>query len=280
MFKDNISKHSFIKGDYNGFAGYGLVYKIARSPNGGWRARLDTSGRRTEYYKQGLAPSEFEGRTLDELSRTLDAIFNTVADYEWAKPKARRLRNPDDPRDTSWLKKKLPPLNQDREAELESLDTEIKPFPRASKRVDKFSGSVSFCEDGGECSGGAQWGRGVQNRLISNLESPLARYAPKAEVTRFVIKRPDDLATLTLVYGYDPLMRFGEGGFFCDIYRRFSEKESPEKLVDIGWRLKDIGNKDVLSAIEEYGFLDQIPLRHLADLKRGRPFIRDNTSKH
>ena len=105
MFKDNISKrNSFFEG-YNGFAGYDLVYRIARSPKGGWLARLDTSGRRTEYYKKGIVPSEFEGRTLSELSRELNVIFNTVGDYEWAKPKAKRRRNPDDPRDTSWLPK-------------------------------------------------------------------------------------------------------------------------------------------------------------------------------
>ena len=43
MFKDNISKrNSFFEG-YIGFAGYDLVYMIARRPKGGWLARLKNS---------------------------------------------------------------------------------------------------------------------------------------------------------------------------------------------------------------------------------------------
>lgn len=69
----NIDKSAFRKGEYSGYTGYGL-YEIARSRVGGWRARLRESDRRSEYYANGLLPSEFEGRTLDEVSHELDAI--------------------------------------------------------------------------------------------------------------------------------------------------------------------------------------------------------------
>ena len=69
----NIDKSAFRKGEYSGYTGYGL-YEITRGRAGGWRARLRELDRRSDYYANGLLPSEFEGRTLDEVSHELDAI--------------------------------------------------------------------------------------------------------------------------------------------------------------------------------------------------------------
>jgi hypothetical protein len=173
-----------------------------------------------------------------------------------------RRANPDDPNDTSWIPKRRAPLARSYETELESYDTEIKPLEDTELRAR----AKKFLAGGND----------LKQSLIASLQSPLAKYAPPAPITRFRVEVPDNRV---FVYGYDPHLRFGEGAFFCDLYQLLSDDESAKKLVGIAWELKDIGNNDVLSVIEDYDLSQYIPFEHLANLQRGKPFDRaDNPS--
>jgi hypothetical protein len=201
--------------------------------------------------RRRVPPSDIEG-----------AEKVTQATIDAARKQNPRAQNPDDPYDKSWVPKRRAPLKREHETELESYDTEIKPLEDAALRA--------------RAKKSLEEGNALKRAITAKYESPLAKYAPRAAVTRFRVEVPDNRV---FVYGYDPLLRFGEGAFFCDLYQRFSDNDEPKKLVDIGWKLEDIGNNEVLSVIEDYDLSEYIPFEHLANLQRGKPFDRTDNPR-
>lgn len=182
------------------------------------------------------------------------------------KASGRRTENPDDPNDTSWVPKRRAPLKRDYEDELESYDMEIKPISRSVEDTELRERAKKFLAGGQE----------LKQSIIAKYQSPLAKYAPRAAITRFRVEVPNNRV---FVYGYDPHLRFGEGAFFCDLYQLLSDNQSAKRIADVGLRLNNIGNNEVLSVIEDYDLSEYIPFEHIANLRRGKPFDRtDNPS--